>query len=72
TKICLFHGTRLPHLLKSKNMPDILLRDCPTPVFWKKRKALPAMAGRAFLLMGREAFGGGDIADARDGSPTKR
>ena len=25
TKICLFHGTRLPHLLKSKNMPDILL-----------------------------------------------
>ncbi|WP_297231531.1 hypothetical protein, partial [uncultured Desulfovibrio sp.] len=24
TKICLFHGTRLPHLLKSKNMPDIL------------------------------------------------
>ena len=25
TKICLFHGTRLPYLLKSKNMPDILL-----------------------------------------------
>ena len=46
TKICLFHGTRLPYLLKSKNMPDILLSAVMVPGIRTEKKMMKMMMMR--------------------------